>query len=130
MFAALACESTALSLEDPNALNAVFEPSFIGADSYQLPLLLVIDVDIDESEASADDDAAIESVAAGADQQAVLDYDFGDGLLLVSWQFTADFEIDIVVQRFFDAQPGVRNMTVRIHNRFGTFLARGEFNVL
>ena len=112
-----ACESTALSLGDPNEVNSSFVPSFIQGDEFDIFVAVTVESENDSEEGSVG-------------ERAVVEYDFGPGLFLRSWSFDTNFRFTMQIQRFADAEPGERELTLRIHNHFGEFLVRGAFTVL
>lgn len=113
----LACQSTALSLGDPNAINVVLDPEFIEPDTFETQVHLRF--------------LGVEDSTDGSPvSRAVRAWDFGDGLFLWTWQFESNFSLVIGIKRFADAPKGRRTLTLEVYNHFGTFLARGEFTVL
>lgn len=117
LWAASGCDSTALALEDPNAINVSFDPEFVEPDATEVSVEVRF-VDVEDPD------------EGGPGSRAVGDWDFGEGLFLVSWEFHSDFHLTIVLQRFADAPKGRRSLSLEVHNPHGTFLARGEFTVL
>jgi len=115
----LACDSTALSLDDPNAVNATIEPPFIANDDTVVP----VTVRFVEGE-SGSAGAASSSVTP-----LVLSADFGVDLASNNWMFEDDFVVHMDLTRYADTALGERPFTVRIFNRFGTFIARGRLTV-
>ncbi|MBM4319058.1 MAG: hypothetical protein FJ125_03650 [Deltaproteobacteria bacterium] len=111
------CTSTALSLDDPNAINATFDPEFIEDGIYEAE----VQVRFVGVEDSADGPSAARAVG---------DWNFGDGLFLSAWEFQSDFSLTIGIKRFADAPKGRRTLSLEIYNGRGTFLARGAFTVL
>lgn len=115
---ALACDSTALSLDDPNAVNATIEPPFIANDDTVVP----ITVRFVEGESGR-------GAASSSVTPLVLSADFGVDLASNNWMFEDDFVVHMDLTRYADTALGERPFTVRIFNRFGTFVARGRLTV-
>ncbi len=112
------CDSTGLSLDDPNQLNATLKPPFVSRDETRhngVELTL-------DGEAEAD-------VTGDITTNYVISADFGQGLGGTGYQFTSNFSVTFDLLRFTEATSGVRTFTVKFHNYYGDFLARGELNV-
>lgn len=112
-----ACDSTALALDDPNAVNVSFDPEFVAPDATEVSVEVRF-VGVEDPD------------EGGPGSRAVGSWDFGEGLFLSSWEFHSDFHLSVVLQRFADAPKGRRSLSLEVHNPHGTFLARGEFTVL
>ena len=118
----LACDSTALSLGDPNDLNATLAPSYIppqedieslGLDTWILTM---------DAEDPADATGTLS-------QFRILEADFGQGIGLVGHEFRSNFVIDLNLKRYAEAVRGTRKWSVQFRNHYGTFLAHGELEV-
>lgn len=116
---AAACDSAALSLNDPNAVNATIEPPFIANDDTVVP----ITVRFVEGESER------VGAASSSVTPLVLSADFGVDLASNNWMFEDDFVVRMDLTRYADTALGERPFTVRIFNRFGTFVARGRLTV-
>jgi hypothetical protein len=116
----VACESSALSLSDPNEVNAEIEPPFIANDETRVSVTIRF---LDESPS-----------ASGAGNTArttplVLSADFGTDIASNNWMFEDDFVVRMDLTRYADTAVGERPFTVRIFNGYGTFVARGRLTV-
>lgn len=114
-----ACDSSALSLGDPNDINASLEPPYIADDQATVWTLTLLD--------GADD-----GTTGDVSDNYILDADFGQGVGLSStgWTFKSNFEIEFGLTLFAEAEAGTRTFNVLFINDYGEFFAHGEFDVI
>jgi hypothetical protein len=119
MLALSACDSSALSLGDPNDINASLEPPYIADDQTTVWTLTLLD--------GADD-----GTSGDMSDNYILDADFGQGVGLSStgYTFKSNFEIELGLTLFAEAEAGTRTFSVRFINDYGEFFAHGEFDVI
>lgn len=119
LFALSACDSSALSLGDPNDVNASLEPPYIADDQTTVWTLTLLD--------GADD-----GETGDMSDNYILDADFGQGVGLSStgYTFKSNFEIELGLTLFAEAEAGTRTFSVRFINDYGEFFAHGEFDVI
>lgn len=118
----LACDSTALSLGDPNDLNATLDPPYVDTEDNLESLgfdTWVLTMDAEDPT----DETGTKS------QFRILESDFGQGLGLVGHEFQSNFVIHLNLKRYAEAVPGSRKWSVQFRNHYGTFLAHGELTV-
>ncbi|MCK6573429.1 hypothetical protein L6V77_20300 [Myxococcota bacterium] len=119
---ALACDSTALSLGDPNDLNATLVPPFITEDDPNSVWTLTLNTGA--TAGAADDTADLA-------ENSIVSADFGPGVRISGsgYLFKSQFVVELYLKRYAEAEPGTRTFTVRFINAYGEFLAHGEINV-
>lgn len=113
------CDSTALSLGDPNELNADLDPPFIDESGTTAVWTLTL--------LGATEDAGVGDMS----DNYIISADFGEGVGLsgTGYTFTSNFVIELGLTRFAEAEPGARTFNVRFVNDYGEFFAHGEFTV-
>jgi hypothetical protein len=119
---ALSCDSTALSLGDPNDLNATLVPPFITEDDPNSVWTLTLNAGA-EAETTAD--------SADLAENSIVSADFGPGVRISGsgYLFKSQFVVELYLKRYAEAEPGTRTFSVRFINAYGEFLAHGEINV-
>lgn len=110
------CDSTALSLRDPNTINAQLDPEYIESDADEVTLWMTV--------------SGSDTTSGPRGERVVLEKSLGEGLYLISYRFEADFRLLLTLGRSADAPRGRRSLSMKIRNSRGTFLVRGEFTVL
>jgi len=116
---AVACTSSALSLDDPAAVEITVDPTFLPqGDSELYDVTITFHVPPESAGGEC------------ADVCRLLIADFGEGVKLDQHRFVDDWQVVLRLQRFADAPKGAHPLLVRIANRFGTFEATGELIVL
>lgn len=113
------CDSSALSLGDPNDINAELVPAYIAEDQNTVWTLTLLE--------GAEDDTS----GAMADNY-ILDADFGQGVGLngTGYTFKSNFVIELGLTLYAEAEAGTRTFSVRFVNDYGEFFAHGEFSVV
>lgn len=116
----MSCDSTALSLGDPNDLNAELFPNFIDEGENAVWTLTLLDAETDTDDTPGD-----------MSDNYIISADFGQGVGLsgTGYTFRSNFVIELGLTRYAEAEPGTRTYNVRFVNDYGEFLAHGEFNV-
>lgn len=114
----LGCDSTALSLGDPNEVNVELVPAYMQRGGEPVEVVMTFtDADPDDRAGTVTDNR-------------ILDADLGDGLFLRLYTFESNFRVRLLFESDPDATPYERTLTLRIRNHYGTFLARGTFFLL
>ncbi len=111
------CDSTALSLDDPNRANVTFDPPLWTLRTNTLEVTMTLG-DGDPANGTGDEQTF-----------GVLTYDFGEGVSLQSYTFESNFQAKLVLQRYPGVEVGEHDMVLQIRNYYGTFFARGTFYV-
>jgi len=125
--ALMACDSTALSIADPTALELGFEPPFFapgveGSQVVTVTFLGVRDVDDDEGETRE----VLESDFSACD---VGDPDLcAGGLELVAFEFGSNWQLRLDLDAVGDT-TGRYDLSFRVRNHYGVFTGTGAFFV-
>ena len=118
MLPIFACDSTALSRDDPTAIQVELDRPYLEGDATVRAAVLTV-TDVDDPNDLAGDPLS----------WTVLDWDFGPDLALEAWSFRSNFVLDLTIRRFPNARIGTHELLLSLRNTYGVFVARGEFFV-
>ena len=111
----LGCESTAFNLDEGGEENLVLSPAFM--EGAVLTAEIEATVQGVEDPDNGEGDPRTWSVEAA---------ELSPTLTLESWSFESNFRLILRLTRAEGAASGAHEIVLRIHNHFGTFIARGD----
>ena len=108
------CDSSAFSSFIPQDILIEVSPPFVNSDiqSYRFRFEQFTHL-------------SLESPSPLEGNEEVVDFDLGPDLVLISWRFIDDFEVELELERVVNAPYGEHEVSLTLMNRFGEFAGKG-----